>query len=231
VTEQRTPPRRITIGDVLCAAGLVIGMVTSYTLIALSPRLLAHHAILLEALNGSTVAIVTGGAMVRVGRDPLFLVAVAPLITVVTYDVFFWWAGRRWGNSIAGFYTRNNPRAARWIARAERLVHKYGIWALMANYYLPIPNFVIFLACGTSGLPLWMFVLGDLIGLLAWEALLIGLGWGVGHPAVHVVDQISHYSTRVTIAVIAVIVIGSALRRRFDATRANRRSKTTGELG
>ena len=146
------------VSTVLCGAGLGLGVIATYVLIALTPSLLAHHSVLLEALNGSTTAIVTGGALARVGRVSLVLVALAPLVTVVTYDVFYWWAGRLWGSQVAELYARHNPRAARWIDRAEGLVRRGGIWTLVVGYYLPVPNVLIYLSCGVSGMALGTFI-------------------------------------------------------------------------
>lgn len=210
-TPHRSRPR---VAEILCGAGLVIGIVASYAFIALTPSLLAHHGLVLEALAGTNAAIVSGGALARVGRDSLFLVIVAPIATIALYDVFYWWAGNLWGNRVAALYSRNNPRMARWIDRAERFVRRGGVWTLVVGYYLPIPNNLIFLSCGTSGMPLWTFLLGDLVGLLLWESLLVGLGWAIGHPAVHVVDQIGHYSLRITIALIVVIIVIAVIRQR-----------------
>jgi membrane-associated protein len=205
---------RLSAADILCGGGLALGIIAAYVFIALTPSLLAHHGVLLEALAGTNAAIVRGGAFARVGRASLLLVVVAPLCTIALYDVFYWWAGRRWGNAIAAFYTKNNPRAGRWLDRAERIVRRRGIWAMVLSQYLPLPNVVIYLSCGTSGMPLWMFVLGDIIGMLLWEALLVGLGWAIGHPAVHIVDEIGHYSTRVTIGVVVILIIVAAVRGR-----------------
>jgi membrane protein DedA with SNARE-associated domain len=213
------PRRRITPADIVCGVGLALGVLAAYASIALTPKLLAHHSELLEALRGSTAAIVSGGAFARVGRDSLVIVILAPLCTIALYDVFYWWAGRRWGNHIVAFYAQNNPRTARWLTRAEDLVRRRGIWALIASYYIPLPTFLIFIACGTSGLSLGLFILGDAIGLLLWEALLISLGWSFGHPAVHVIDQINHYSTRVTIGLVVAIVLFSIVRTQIRLRR------------
>jgi membrane protein DedA with SNARE-associated domain len=199
---------------VLCGAGLGVGVLATYVLIALTPSLLAHHSVLLEALNGSTTAVVTGGALARVGRTSLLVVAAAPLVTILTFDVFYWWAGRLWGSRVAEFYARHNPRAGRWIDRAERLVRRGGIWTLAVGYYLPVPNTLIYLSCGVSEMALGTFLLGDLIGLLLWEALLISLGWAIGRPAVHVVNSIGHYSLLVTVGVIVLLVVIGGLRQR-----------------
>jgi membrane protein DedA with SNARE-associated domain len=211
--------RPVRVSAVLCGLGLGIGVVSSYVLIVLTPSLLANRSVLLEALNGSTTAIVTGGALARVGREPLLLVALAPLVTVVTYDVFYWWAGRLWGGRVAELYARHHPRAARWIERAERLVRRGGIWTLAVGYYLPVPNVLIYLSCGVSGMPLGTFLLGDLIGLVLWETLLISLGWALGHPAVHVVTVVGHYSLWVTAGIVVLLIVIGSVRQRRAAIR------------
>jgi membrane-associated protein len=213
------PRTRLRNADIACGVGLGIGIVASYVFIVLTPSLLAHHGVLLEALAGTNAAIVSGGAFARIGRDSLLLVVLAPLCTVVLYDVFFWWAGRLWGEKIVAFYTRGNPRAARWVNRAERLVQRRGIVALAIAYYLPFPNIVIYVTCGVSGMSLGAFLLGDVIGTLLWVGLLVGLGWAIGHPAVHIVNEIGHYSLVVTIALV-VILIGFGVLRQRRAARA-----------
>jgi membrane protein DedA with SNARE-associated domain len=210
--------RRFRTAEILCAVGLGAGVVASYVFVVLAPSLLEHHGIVLEALAGTNAAIVSGGAFARVGRDSLALVILAPLCTILLYDVFYWWAGALWGDRVARLFTSGNPRAERWIERAEGLVRRHGIKTLAIGYYLPLPNFLIFLSSGTSGMPLTTFLIGDAIGMLLWEALLVGLGWAIGHPAVHVVDEIGHYSLRVTIAIVVVVVLVSAVRRRRART-------------
>jgi membrane-associated protein len=82
---------------------------------------------------------------------------------------------------------------------------------------------VVYVSTGISGMPLWTFILGDVIGTLLWEGLLVGLGWAIGHPAVHVVNEIGHYSLLVTIALV-VVLIGLGARR-------GRRARTSGVDG
>jgi membrane protein DedA with SNARE-associated domain len=85
----------------------------------------------------------------------------------------------------------------------------------------PIPNPVLYLSCGTAGIPLLVFVIGDVIGALLWSGLLIGLSWGLGKDAVDVVDQSDHYELRLTVAVVIGLVVLSIVRRR-RATAAGR---------
>jgi len=225
--------RRVAPADVLCGAGLIAGIVASYVLAALTPTLLRHHVVLLEALAGSLVAIVTAGAFARVGELSLPLVVAAPLCGIALYDLFVWWAGRRWGARLAELYTRRRPRAAAAITRAESIVRRRGVWALAVAYYLPIPNALVYLACGTSEMSLWTFVLGDALGTLLWVALLVGLGWAVGRSAVHAVTTIDHHATQVTVAVLVLWVIGSlvARNRRRRNGEAHTQSRDQHESG
>jgi membrane protein DedA with SNARE-associated domain len=213
-SEPAAPPFMLRPADVCCGLGLAAGIVASYVFIGLTPSLLAHHGLVLEALAGTNAAIVSGGAHARVGDASLALVVLAPICTILLYDIFYWWAGVLWGHRVAEFYAANNPRVGKWIVRAESWVRRGGVWTLVVGYYLPIPNNVIFLACGTSGMPVWVFLVGDLIGLMLWVGLLVGLGWAIGHPAVHFVNQIGHYSLWITIALVVVIVAGASLRAR-----------------
>jgi membrane-associated protein len=210
VVEVPPPPRN---QQIICAAGLIAGVVASYALLAVTPELLAHHVLILEAATGGIASIVTGGALASVGRDPLFLVVLAPMSSVLLYDVFYWWAGRLWGPVVIGRFVAQTPRWARWTARAEDLVRRRGIWALIASYLLPIPTVLVQVFCGVSGMPLWLYLIGDAIGLLLWIGLLVGVGWAIGTPAIHVVKAINHYSLWITVAIVVLIVASAVLKQ------------------
>jgi membrane protein DedA with SNARE-associated domain len=64
------------------------------------------------------------------------------------------------------------------------------------------------------------FVVFDLVGLLSWIGLIVGLGYAIGHPAVEVAKAISHYALLATIAVVAIALAIGMLRARWAATRA-----------
>lgn len=209
---------------IVCAAGLAAGVVLSYISIGLTPSLLAHHDLLLETLSQGTSAIVTGGALARVGHEPLLLVALAPMSVIPMYALFYWWAGQLWGDQLLGHYAKGSPRRARWIRRSEAGVRRWGVWALIAAPFLPIPTFVVEVLCGAVGMPLWLYLVGATIGMLLWEGLLIGLGWAIGHPAVHAVTVISHYSLWITIGLVAVVIAVAVVRRGRAGTVVSRGS-------
>ena len=64
------------------------------------------------------------------------------------------------------------------------------------------------------------FMVFDLVGMLSWIGLIVGLGYAVGHPAVQVAKAISHYALLITIAVVAIAIAVGVLRTRRAAARA-----------
>ncbi len=197
-----------------CTAALTAGVVATYVLSLLTPSLLAHHALLLEALSGNVASIVIGGADASAGRDPLLLVILAPLLGIVLYDLPLWWAGRLWGNQVLTHFVRT-PRARRRLARTEGWVAQRGVLALAVAYFLPLPNPATYLLCGASGMELAVFVLGDIVGTLLWTCVLAALGWAVGRPALRFLNAFDHYSIGVTVAGVITLTVVNRLRARY----------------
>ncbi|HWB68147.1 MAG TPA: VTT domain-containing protein [Mycobacteriales bacterium] len=205
--------------EVLCGAGLAAGIAGSYALAAVTPELLKHHVVLLETLSGGITSIVTAGAFAHVGRVSLLAAVLAPLCTVLIYDVFYWWAGQLWGETVIAKILDRSPPWKRWVGRAERAIRRRGVLVLFVSYYLPIPNAAIDVACGLAEMPLWQFVIGDAVGLVLWEGLLVGLGWAIGHRAVHIVNVVNHYSLWITLGVIVLVVVIAQVRLALQQRR------------
>src|SRR3954465_7164070 len=113
----------------LCGAAILGGVVATYAFSLVTPSMLAHHALLLEALSGNVASIVIGGAQASAGRTSLLLVLVAPLLGVVLYDLALWWAGRLWGNAVLSRFVRT-ARGRRRLARTEDWVARRGVLVL-----------------------------------------------------------------------------------------------------
>jgi membrane protein DedA with SNARE-associated domain len=212
VPPQRWLHRRRVL-DVACLGGIVLAYVLGYVTIGLTPSLLSHQPQILELLDGSNAGTVTAGALSRIGRLPLIVATSFPLLPILTSDVFFWWAGRRFGERILAWWCRDNPRRSRWVARTERLVGRYGVAAVVLEFYLPVPNALILVLAGSAEMPLGTFLLADLVGSLLWYEPLVGLGYALGRPAVRVAGEINHYSLLITLGLIGLLVGYGALSR------------------
>ena len=179
-----------------------------YSLVGLAaiPSLIDSNPVLLELLRGSTAALVAGGAFARVGRASLVLAVIAPFPTLMLADPFVWWAGKLWGPDVVELIAGRGAGARKGTQRAIRLVERSRSWGIVFGYVLPIPTAIIYAAAGWTGMALWRFLVLDLIGTAIWVGLIVGLGYALGHSAVNVAHQISHYGLLATIAIIVVTV-------------------------
>jgi len=208
------------VAQVACVAGIAAKTVFALALLPLVPSMLGTHPVLLEALRGSTSALASGGAFARVGEASLVLAVLAPLPTLLFATPFFWWAGRLWGPKAAAALGGGHPNAERWAQRSGAHLERFGGVAVALAPFLPVPSSFIYAAAGWTGMSLRRFVVFDVVGMLAWIGVIVGLGYAVGHPAVQVAKAISHYALLATIVVVAIAIVVGVLRAHRAAARA-----------
>jgi membrane-associated protein len=206
--------------EIACVTGIVLKTVFALALLPLVPSLLGTDPVLLEALRGSTSAMASGGAFARVGDASLLLAVLAPLPTLLFVTPFFWWAGRLWGPKAAATLGGGHPNAEKWAQRSGAHLERFGGLAVALAPFLPVPSSFIYAAAGWTGMSFRRFMVFDVVGMLTWIGLIVGLGYAVGHPAVQVAKAISHYALLITIAVVAIAVAVGVLRARRAAARA-----------
>lgn len=193
---------------------------TGWGTLPLTPALIGTNPLLLVVLTGSTTALVAVGAFVAVGRTALWLAVLAGFVGLFWTAPLTYWAGRQFGGRLL---TRvaHRPRSRQTLERAERLFRRYGIGAVVAQYYLPVPNAAIQLAAGISGVAWVPFLIAESLAALTWELPALGLGYGLGRAAVHVAEAISADSLQVSLVVVFVVIVVAALRRRRAQPRAS----------
>ena len=196
-------PRRV---DIICWAGIVLSGIYYWALLPFVAPLLGTHPVLLEVLNGNTAAIISAAAFVRVGHGSLIVVLLAAIPGLMKFDLFYWWAGRLWGERVIALLSGRRNRGAKSMARVQRWGRKFTWPAVILAPFLPIPTAIIYVVAGWAGMRLVTFLILDAIGTLLWAGMLAGLGYALGHHAVVVAQTISHYGLWVSIALVVVIV-------------------------
>ena len=194
--------------DVLCWAAITLSGLYYLVLLPFRASLVGTHPVLLEVLNGSTEAIVSGAAFARVGHGSLVVVLLAAIPGLMKFDLIYWWAGRLWGERIILLLSGRRKHGPKFMAR----VHKWGRWftwpAVVIAPFLPLPNAIIYAVAGWAGMSWVTFLILDLIGSLAWAGMLAGLGYELGHHAVVVAQEISRYGLWISLAIVALVVAG-----------------------
>jgi membrane-associated protein len=196
---------RIIIGLMVLAGAL------QFALWPLVPALVSSHPALLELIRGSTASIVNMGARARIGETSIVAAVLLGVPSLMLFDWVFWWAGKRWGDAVFVWLLGGpSPRTERRLARLHRMESRFGPFAVVLAYFLPVPAALIYAAVGDGGMRLWVFLILDLLSTLLWTSALALAGWELGHRAVDVADAVAHYSLWVTIGLVFVITLWSA---------------------
>ena len=198
-------PRRV---DILCWAGITLSGLYYLLLLPFRASLVGTHPVLLELLNGSTEAIVSGAAFARVGHGSLAVVLLAAVFGVMKFDLLYWWAGRIWGERIILLLSGRRKHGPRFIARVHRWGRKFTWPAMLIAPFLPLPSAIVYAVAGWAGMSAVTFLVLDVISELLWAGMLAGLGYELGHHAVVVAQEISRYGLWISIAIVALVVVG-----------------------
>jgi membrane protein DedA with SNARE-associated domain len=197
--------------DFLCLGPILAKSIYYYAGIPLGTALQFTRPLLAELVRGSTISLIIAGAFASGGRLPLWAVLLAPIPYTMLTDPFYYWAGWRYGRPLVGYLEKHDRRWHRRARRAERFFARWGLWAILFAYYLPVPNDLLYFGAGDARIPLWRFLAVDLVGTATYISLWVALGFIIGKPAENVADAVGQYSGRITIALVVVIVAFSVL--------------------
>lgn len=203
-------------GDSVCIGAYVLVNLYRVALIPVTFSLLGRHPVLLEALQGSIASLVAAGAFARVGRAALWMALVAPLFGLTFLDPVTWWAGRRLGRRILDALGSRSQRSRLRIARSEELFGRWGPWILVLENYQPIPNGLLYLIAGATGMPLVRFIALDLAGAALWIVPVVGLGFVIGQQAVDVAGAVSRDALLLTAVSLVALVAYQLFQLRRD---------------
>jgi membrane protein DedA with SNARE-associated domain len=197
--------------DFLCLGPIMAKSVYYYAGIPLGIALQFTRPLYAELLRGSTISLIIAGAFAAGGRLPLWAVLLAPIPYTMLTDPFFYWAGHRYGRPLVAYLEERDPRWHRRARRAERFFGRWGLWAILFAYFVPVPNDLLYFGAGDARISIWRFLAVDFIGTLMFISLWVSLGFFIGKPAENVADAVGQYSGRITIAIVVVIIAVSVL--------------------
>jgi membrane-associated protein len=193
--------------DLLCLGGIIFSGIFYWALLPFRVHLVGTHPVWSELLNGSTESIIAAAAFARIGHGTLIVALLAAIPGLMKFDALYWWAGRLWGERYILLLSGNSKRGPKYMDRVRRWGRKFTWPAVVISPFLPIPNAIIYVIAGWAGMRLVTFLFLDLIGTLLWAGMLVGLGYALGHHAVVVAQDISHYGLWFTIGLVVVVVV------------------------
>lgn len=191
-----------TRSDLACWLALSLVGLFGLVLLPLRPLLIANPTIGAIVTGGRT-SMVMLGAFLRVDGGPTLLYWLAGTLSLLKFDVVYWWAGRLWGEAIITSFSGRTQGSKRRAKRALAVTERFSVLAILLTYLpIPFPAAVVYAAVGAAGMRLWVFLLIHVIGSGTAQALYLWLGWSIGEPAVAVVKTYADYLWYVTIAIL-----------------------------
>ncbi|MEM7434580.1 MAG: VTT domain-containing protein [Myxococcota bacterium] len=125
------------------------------------------------------------------------------------------WSFGRWLASHEGHWPAflRRPTSTRALDAVRRGYARHGATYLLVNRFLPALRAFFFVGAGLSGMRAGPVIVYGGISAAAWNALLLALGYAVGHNWDAMQSVVERY-TIATLAVVAVALLVFAARRR-----------------
>lgn len=159
------------------------------------------------------------------GQGRYSVIAAIAWATVGSYlgAVLLYYVGKAWGLDRTRRFADSIPLAShRDVDRAVEWFGRHGRTAVLVGRMVPGVRSLISLPAGIDRMPMLAFSGYTILGSLAWNLLLIMLGFFLGENWQVVADYVGHFSTvvKVVLGVLAAALVAGLTRR---AIRQHRR--------
>lgn len=208
--------------DITCWALFGLAGVYAMAMNPLTPILLEKGPYWLAAAEGSRLAMVDIGSSLAMGESsPWVWGVVLAAISMIKFDLIFWWAGKLWGTGLVEVVAGRREGAVERSKKIQRITGKYAI-PMMAVTQLPIPvpDGIVYAAVGMSGMSWKKFLLLDFLFALISRVAYLYLGYRVGEPAVKVIDVMTTYSIYVSVGIVVLMLAGFVINSRKKKSAA-----------
>jgi len=124
------------------------------------------------------VAVILGGVVAGAGTVPLWVMAVAAIAGAIAGDSIGYLLGSKTGPAMLA-----RPRMAglsKHLGSASELISERGWWALVAARFTSLLRAVVPFAAGSGGMPYGRFLIGNVIGGIAWGLTFTIAGYVAG---------------------------------------------------
>jgi len=93
------------------------------------------------------------------------------------------------------------------VRRTESLYEKYGERSLLWAKFVPGLNTAAPPVAGMFGMPMWRFLLFDIMGAIVWAGSFLGLGWLFSDQ----LEVVAHYAERLGVWLVVLMGFGLAV--------------------
>ncbi|HQR25974.1 MAG TPA: DedA family protein [Nocardioides sp.] len=159
------------------------------------------------------LAVILGGVVASQGHLPLLAVLGAAIAGAVAGDAVGYLVGRRWGRRILDSALGRFVRAEH-LDRAELALARRAGWAVLLGRFTVALRVMVPGLAGMARMPYRRFALANVSGAVLWGAVMVVAGYLAGSSWQTVAHLFSAIGVGITGAVVVLLVIGRAVRRR-----------------
>src|SRR3954452_2210538 len=185
-------------GIIIFAVPMAITTVLAWIGDAFAPSLLVSAPIVLILCNPRLRNLVL--AAPTLAAFPFIAVSVARLVLT---DPFFYWFGRRYGDSSIRWMESKLGTGAAIVLWLERFFGRTSHAAVAL-----FPNQWICLLAGATKMRVWVFVTLNVVGTIARVCAIWWLGDVFSDPLLSLNDWIGHHRIQLTLLTIAIVAVG-----------------------
>jgi membrane protein DedA with SNARE-associated domain/rhodanese-related sulfurtransferase len=158
--------------------------------------LLVFAVVLVESLGlpvpSFAVVLIAAGSSAAAGHGP-FPVLLVALAASVLGDLFWYWAGMRYGYRLLGTLCRISISPESCVQRTESLFVRWGPSSLLISRFVPGFSVLAQPLAGAVGQPFSAFFVYDSLGALIWCTLAVALGVIFSAAVDNVLDTLDRY--------------------------------------
>lgn len=124
------------------------------------------------------LAVILGGVVAGTGAVPLWVMIFAAVLGAVIGDSIGYYLGHRMGPAL--LRQERMKKVSQYMDRASRLLSERGWWALVVARFASVLRAVVPFAAGMGRMPYSRFLLGNVVGGIAWGATFTVAGYLAG---------------------------------------------------
>jgi membrane protein DedA with SNARE-associated domain len=162
------------------------------------------------------------GYLIWKGRLEVVPVILTAVTSAVIGDNVAYWLGRRYGRLVLTRFIKVRPER---IERMQRLVLRYGMFAVFVARFVAGLRFMAGPLAGSTGLSPIRFFIANLLGAAVYVPVAVGAGYAVGYGLSEQIDRLRRAAGEAEHVLIAGIIVAAAAAWLWLGRRARGRSR------
>jgi membrane protein DedA with SNARE-associated domain/rhodanese-related sulfurtransferase len=151
--------------------------------------------------------LIAAGSLYESGRASPAEVILVAFAAGLLADLFWYWAGRRFGYRLLGLLCRVSISPDSCVQRTESVFTRWGSSTLIIARFVPGLSVVAQPLAGAVRQALRSFLIFDSLGLMIWTGSAVALGVIFSSAVDDVLDTLSRYGTRGALMVVAALLL------------------------